>query len=255
MRQTFPLHGDTAHDGVNTIYTQHELTASEIRRDKGRQAAIDRNRAGAVKRRKHDINDVTIVRVNDSASDAQKGLIVSLLKDLAQLDQPTWATAGAWWFGDGQTPGAITTATKPLASQTIERLKIRITEAKGRTTPPTVRREAAPVARPAYTPRDRFADVPDGYYAVMTNDDVLAFYRVSTWKSGDRRVQVQASDALHLVRGHKSTDAILAKVRLATPIAAGKRYATELGNCYRCGRTLTDDESRARGIGPVCVNK
>jgi hypothetical protein len=40
-------------------------------------------------------------------------------------------------------------------------------------------------------------------------------------------------------------------------IAAGtatsqKLYATELGQCYVCGRTLTDDTSRAMGIGPTC---
>lgn len=257
---------DRPHDGVNTIYAQHELTAGEIARDKGRQRAIDRNRAaGAVKRKKHDVNAVTIVHVADPASDPQKGLIESLLKDLFVLDQITWAIAGAWWFGDGDKAGAIDTATKSLASQTIERLKIRITEAKVRTAPPTVRQETVSARTGATlasmtpatrtTNRDRFTDVPDGYYAVPTEAGPLAFYRVSTWKSGDRKVQVHASDSLHLVKGHRSTDAILAKVRLATPPVAGKRFADEIGACYRCGRTLTDDESRARGIGPVCINK
>lgn len=245
---------DRPHDGVNTIYTQHELTAGEIRRDRNRQNAIARN-AGTARRNRHDINPVTIVHVNDEASDPQKGMIAGLLKDLSRLDDATWRQASTWWFGqtvDGNYTGAIATATKSLASQTIERLKIRITEAKGRTTPPAVRQETASAAT-GYTPRDRFADVPDGYYAVTTNDDVLAFYRVSTWKtSGDRKVQVQASAELHLVRGHKATDAILAKIRLATPPVAGKRYADQLGNCYMCGRTLTDETSRALGIGPKC---
>lgn len=242
---------DRPHDGVNTIYTQHELTAGEIARDRGRQAAINRNRD------RHAVNPVTIVHVNDEASDPQKGMIAGLLKDLSRLDDATWRQASTWWFGpvvDGNHTGAIVHATKSLASQTIERLKVRITEAKGRTAPPTVRQETASAAT-GYTPRDRFTDVPDGYYAVTTNDDVLAFYRVSTWeKSGDRKVQVRASDTLHLIRGHKATDAILAKVRTATAPVAGKLYADHIGACYRCGRTLTDAESRARGIGPVCVN-
>jgi hypothetical protein len=98
--------------------------------------------------------------------------------------------------------------------------------------------------------------VPNGYYAVTTNDDVLAFYRVSTWeKSNNRKVQVQASDALHLIRGRVATDAILSKIRIATAPIAGKLYADHLGNCWRCGRTLTDADSRARGIGPVCASK
>jgi len=29
-------------------------------------------------------------------------------------------------------------------------------------------------------------------------------------------------------------------------------YGTELGECGVCGRTLTDEKSRAYGIGPVC---
>jgi hypothetical protein len=262
MRQTFPLHGDTPHNGTTTIYTQHELTAGEIARDRGRTAAIDRNR---VKRRKHDVNAVTIVHVNDAASDPQKELIVSLLKDLSVLDETTWMAAATWWLGGGGATGAVDTANKALASQTIARLKIRITEAKAK---PVVTRPlptyasavgatlASMTTTPAYTPRDKFADVPNGYYAVTTNDDVLAFYRVSTWeKSNNRKVQVQASDALHLVRGRVATDAILSKIRIATAPIAGKLYADHLGNCWRCGRTLTDADSRARGIGPVCAGK
>ena len=266
MRQTFPLHGDTPHNGTTTIYTQHELTAGEIARDRGRNAAIARN-AESVKRRKHDVNAVTIVHVADPASDPQKGLIQSLLKDLSVLDETTWLAASTWWLGpvvDGEYTGVVASATKSLASQTIERLKIRITEAKakpaGVVTPrplPTYASAvgATLVSMTRTTNRDRFTDVPDGYYAVTTEANVLAFYRVSTWKSGDRKVQVHASDSLHLVKGHRSTDAILAKVRLSTPPVAGKRFAAEIGACYRCGRTLTDDESRARGIGPVCAGK
>ena len=37
--------------------------------------------------------------------------------------------------------------------------------------------------------------------------------------------------------------------------AAALRYGQELGECCRCGRHLTDDESRAAGIGPSCANK
>ena len=36
---------------------------------------------------------------------------------------------------------------------------------------------------------------------------------------------------------------------------AGKMYAMQSGNCYRCGRTLTTPESVAAGIGPVCASR
>lgn len=34
--------------------------------------------------------------------------------------------------------------------------------------------------------------------------------------------------------------------------AAGKMYAMESGNCYRCNRLLTDPVSIQLGIGPTC---
>lgn len=34
---------------------------------------------------------------------------------------------------------------------------------------------------------------------------------------------------------------------------ASNRNGRELGHCGVCGRTLTDEESRARGIGPICA--
>ena len=33
------------------------------------------------------------------------------------------------------------------------------------------------------------------------------------------------------------------------------RYGQELGECGVCGRELTDEQSRAIGIGPVCREK
>jgi hypothetical protein len=36
---------------------------------------------------------------------------------------------------------------------------------------------------------------------------------------------------------------------------AGRAYAVESGNCYVCGHELTNPESIAAGIGPVCAQK
>lgn len=40
---------------------------------------------------------------------------------------------------------------------------------------------------------------------------------------------------------------------LADPMAAVARYGLELGECGVCGKALTNEESRATGIGPVCA--
>ena len=36
---------------------------------------------------------------------------------------------------------------------------------------------------------------------------------------------------------------------------AQMQFAQNLSRCFRCGRTLTDDQSRANGIGSECAKK
>jgi hypothetical protein len=49
------------------------------------------------------------------------------------------------------------------------------------------------------------------------------------------------------------TDRILAVA--ADPQAAAIAYGRKFGKCSVCARDLTDDESIANGIGPVCAKK
>lgn len=100
-------------------------------------------------------------------------------------------------------------------------------------------------------------DVPAGRYAVATEAGPLAFYRVSRptegrW-AGRTFVNVQASDDEHPVRGVAAAT-VLAKIAV-DPDAAMARYGQEIGACGRCGKTLTDETSRALGIGPTCRSK
>lgn len=100
-------------------------------------------------------------------------------------------------------------------------------------------------------------DVPAGHYAVPGEDGELRFYRVDRPTSGQWAgrtfLKVQASDEWHRV--HASAVAgILRKIE-ANPAEAATTYGRELGHCYRCNRTLTDQTSRALGIGPECRSK
>lgn len=100
------------------------------------------------------------------------------------------------------------------------------------------------------------ARVPAGRYAIRT-DDVTKFYRVNKptegrWQ-GYTFVDVQASDEFHPIRG-ATVRGILAAIG-TDPQAAAILYGKELGVCGICGRTLTDEDSRAYGIGPVCREK
>lgn len=92
-------------------------------------------------------------------------------------------------------------------------------------------------------------DVPDGRYAIPKEDGTLMFYSV---KKGDfvTFVDVWASDARWPVKDSKERWRILSAIK--TDPDAGPRFGREIGRCYVCGRTLTDETSRALGIGPVC---
>lgn len=111
--------------------------------------------------------------------------------------------------------------------------------------------------REARVATDSLPDVPAGRYAVATEEGTLAFYRVDRptegrW-AGYTFVKVQASDDEHPVRG-AAARVVLGKI--ATDVqGASARYGQEIGVCGVCGKTLTDAESRARGLGPVCAAK
>ncbi|AYD82043.1 hypothetical protein I5G60_gp48 [Mycobacterium phage Saguaro] len=103
--------------------------------------------------------------------------------------------------------------------------------------------------------------VPAGRYAIETADgaiNALAFYKVDRPTEGRwaGRVFVKL-----IVGGEEqrmswsATKSILAKIAEVGAEAASARYGHEIGECGICGRQLTNDESRERGIGPICAAK
>lgn len=99
-------------------------------------------------------------------------------------------------------------------------------------------------------------DVPAGRYAIEV-EGTVKFYRVDRptegrW-SGRTFVKVQASDNLYPVRG-ASANVVLENIA-KDPKEAMLRYGRALGQCGHCGRTLTNEDSRAVGIGPICSRR
>jgi hypothetical protein len=71
--------------------------------------------------------------------------------------------------------------------------------------------------------------------------------------SGTCFVAVHASDDRHNIKGrarHQILDAIAVDPKVAAIL-----FGHETNHCGRCGRELTDEVSRANGIGPVCAKK
>lgn len=168
---------------------------------------------------------------NDPATDAQRDYILSLAEkvELEPLDRTRLLAK-------------VQTMTKDDASRTIEWLKGQPLRAR------TEARRATTYTWPT---------IHEGFYAVTDpKDGVLKFYRVDKptegrW-TGYVFLKVQASDELFPIRDMEHRDSIL-KVIEADPQKAMLEYGLRIGRCGHCNRTLTDAESRARGIGPICA--
>lgn len=102
-------------------------------------------------------------------------------------------------------------------------------------------------------------EVPAGRYAVATEagaTNELAFYKVDRPTEGRWAGYVFVK---HLLGGEeqrlsqKTAKAVLAKIAAAGPEAASAAYGHEIGRCGICHTRLTNDDSRARGIGPKCA--
>lgn len=96
-------------------------------------------------------------------------------------------------------------------------------------------------------------EVPAGHYALDV-DGVVKFYLVEVSKSGFVTCYVQASDDFHKLHFTPMVDVLKAIVAV-TPLEASKLYGRTIGKCGKCHRTLTDPDSIAAGIGPICAGK
>lgn len=113
--------------------------------------------------------------------------------------------------------------------------------------------KAQPVVVVKSTKAQPVANVPAGHYAV--DRDGVSFYRIDVptegrW-AGYTFVKIQASDDFYPVRGRDAAT-VLAAIEADGIDACMARYGIEIGRCGKCNRTLTDETSRALGIGPVC---
>lgn len=106
-------------------------------------------------------------------------------------------------------------------------------------------------------------DVPEGRFALRTDDDEqLRFYKVDRPTEGRWAGYVFVSEIFgggfgddgrrEPIRDRQRKSEVLNAILAVGPIKAAQCYGIELGHCGRCGRTLTDETSRAFGIGPDC---
>lgn len=153
----------------------------------------------------------------------------------------------------GYEASTVEAARRRFPARTVADASEAITRAKA-----TVARlqAAAPAAvAPVVQAKGQPAPVADGHYALV-KDDVVKFYRVRTPQDGSWAgftfLDAQASDDYFPIKG-ASRHAIMAEI--AADDQALARYGQTLGICGACRRTLTDETSRALGLGPICRNR
>lgn len=113
---------------------------------------------------------------------------------------------------------------------------------------------ATPVMSPVTRPQ---LIVADGRYAIdpveKDGKNKTVFYRVKN-NRGYVNVSRYSSDSEIPIRGTEARS-VLERILLAGTQQALLRFGREIHRCGHCGRQLTDDESRAAGIGPICASK
>jgi uncharacterized protein DUF6011 len=104
-------------------------------------------------------------------------------------------------------------------------------------------------------------DVPAGHYAVpsLSGNNDLDFFRVvrpteGQWAGHTFVNRVIGGRQDSPIRGKAAKQALEAILELGVE-DAGILYGTTLGRCRDCNRHLTDELSRALGIGPECRSR
>lgn len=98
------------------------------------------------------------------------------------------------------------------------------------------------------TSKPKAVPVADGFYVLADN-----IYKVQTSPNSGRSYAkvLNANGSFNFVPGGIAK---LAKAEKLT-LELAKKYGKLYGMCVICGRTLTDEESIAAGIGPICAGK
>jgi hypothetical protein len=186
-------------------------------------------------------------------------LVYALIRDLFKLDASA-ANAATVWYDDNREK-----LTVAQGSDWITRLRAKIATYGGQ--PVMSTNGAPPVPVPASADWARWRQLAGelvalggqhgSRFAVDTGNGAvneLAFWWISPERDGRYFIR-QVIGGLGPLRVRMSVAGMIAiaeKIIAAGPEQAMMRYGREIGECGHCGRVLTNDESRAMGIGPRC---
>jgi len=198
---------------------------------------------------------------HDARSEGQVRYMDNLISWIMEKDGDAGAAARTWT--DNVTVAgkwSYDKADKFSISAWIDRLKAKNAELNA-----AVKNDPRTTAGPVLTGnvghdalivRENRSGKPMPQYYALREDGVVKFYRVKAGtKPGWWWIDAQASDEFHPIKNVARKNEILRAIIAAGPEASMRLYGQELGSCGRCHRTLTDETSRANGIGPECEGK
>lgn len=204
--------------------------------DKIEYAAREEAMERAVYARKENIQMVFTTEAGaDMITDRQREVVQSMLvaRNFRSEQRPAWQARIRTM---ATVNGTISSMTKAQASAFIE---------YAMTMPMLNRKHAADEV------------IPEGLYAVEIDIEGLIFVKVEhgsgKWEGWTFITRQVGSDFVRVNR--RVADAAQAGIRKAGFKESSIRYGLELGHCGRCGRELTNEDSRAAGIGPICAGK
>ena len=100
--------------------------------------------------------------------------------------------------------------------------------------------------------------VPTGRYAYLKDEsdpESVAFFHVVVKDNGFPLLWIYTPQEEIAIRGFAQKKAILQKIVDLGPFECELLFGQKIGICSRCGSELTNPDSRAFGMGPVCRSK
>lgn len=187
---------------------------------------------------------------NDPITEAQAALVKKLY---LEIDPMLGAERARVWLAEPRNRHDTSVHIDILIGESKAKRRHDADIARRAVAPETVKTAAAvPVTAPARPP---LVFPEPGYYAVFY-DHTLRFYRVKEGKgyyTGRKFLDRFKSDELRAIN-YAERVAVLDLIN-ANPLEAQMRFSVELTRCHLCGRMLTDEISRLRGIGPDCAGR
>ena len=276
-------------DALRTWNQRNDLDQSDVEADGERMRRQSHNQdhadAGNITREqanRYDVNEARSVgdRLRRSAASARPGrvdplfiatrpradrYVFVLLRDLTALDAEAGRVGRAWYEGKRET------LTVDEGSDWINRLKAKIEDVKRNPGKANVVESIAPAPKPKANVWAEWRAIAGelagmggthgARFAIDTEPDAvnrIAFWWISPGRMEGRyniRQVIGGQGPVYVRMGPEAMVAIGRKIIAAGAEDAMRRYGREIGECGHCGRTLTNDASRAAGIGPVCAVK